>query len=159
MIQKQYYRAILEKNFTFLAKPKSSGSGPSVPSLLNTMMELRKCCNHPFLIKGTCSLFHGYIETTSVSILCVGAEQKIVSEYSIAHPEVTTHGALVQSSGKMVLIDKLLPKLRDKGHKVPIFSQMVKCLDILEDYLRWNCLLYTSPSPRDRQKSRMPSSA
>ena len=23
----------------------------------------------------------------------------------------------------------------------------------------WNCLLYTSPSPRDRQKSRMPSSA
>ena len=32
------------------------------------------------------------------------------------------------------------------------------------DYLRLeteyeNCLLYTSPSPRDRQKSRMPSSA
>ena len=25
--------------------------------------------------------------------------------------------------------------------------------------LHWNCLLYTSPSPRDRQKSRMPSSA
>ena len=25
--------------------------------------------------------------------------------------------------------------------------------------LKWNCLLYTSPSPRDRQKSRMPSSA
>ena len=23
----------------------------------------------------------------------------------------------------------------------------------------WGCLLYTSPSPRDRQKSRMPSSA
>ena len=25
--------------------------------------------------------------------------------------------------------------------------------------LPWSCLLYTSPSPRDRQKSRMPSSA
>ena len=25
--------------------------------------------------------------------------------------------------------------------------------------LAWFCLLYTSPSPRDRQKSRMPSSA
>ena len=25
--------------------------------------------------------------------------------------------------------------------------------------LDWTCLLYTSPSPRDRQKSRMPSSA
>ena len=49
VIQKQYYRAILERNFTFLSK-----GGPSaVPSLLNVMMELRKCCNHPFLIKGT----------------------------------------------------------------------------------------------------------
>ena len=28
-----------------------------------------------------------------------------------------------------------------------------------EPYASWNCLLYTSPSPRDRQKSRMPSSA
>ena len=26
-------------------------------------------------------------------------------------------------------------------------------------YLLYTCLLYTSPSPRDRQKSRMPSSA
>ena len=26
-------------------------------------------------------------------------------------------------------------------------------------YIPWICLLYTSPSPRDRQKSRMPSSA
>ena len=31
------------------------------------------------------------------------------------------------------------------------------CLDGLED--THSCLLYTSPSPRDRQKSRMPSSA
>ena len=29
----------------------------------------------------------------------------------------------------------------------------------VEEALRINCLLYTSPSPRDRQKSRMPSSA
>ena len=27
------------------------------------------------------------------------------------------------------------------------------------DEMKKNCLLYTSPSPRDRQKSRMPSSA
>ena len=30
---------------------------------------------------------------------------------------------------------------------------------VIEDILLINCLLYTSPSPRDRQKSRMPSSA
>ena len=28
-----------------------------------------------------------------------------------------------------------------------------------EEKKHYNCLLYTSPSPRDRQKSRMPSSA
>uniref|UniRef100_A0A914RC00 SNF2 N-terminal domain-containing protein n=1 Tax=Parascaris equorum TaxID=6256 RepID=A0A914RC00_PAREQ len=44
--QKKYYRAILERNFSHLCK------GTSVPSLMNTMMELRKCCNHPFLING-----------------------------------------------------------------------------------------------------------
>lgn len=42
---------------------------------------------------------------------------------------------MVRSSGKLVLIDKLLPKLKAGGHKVLIFSQMVRCLDILEDYL------------------------
>ena len=31
--------------------------------------------------------------------------------------------------------------------------------DLWLDYIFYNCLLYTSPSPRDRQKSRMPSSA
>jgi hypothetical protein len=43
--------------------------------------------------------------------------------------------ALVRSAGKLVLLDKLLPRLKAGGHKVLIFSQMVRCLDILEDYL------------------------
>ena len=30
---------------------------------------------------------------------------------------------------------------------------------LLKAYLHYDCLLYTSPSPRDRQRSRMPSSA
>lgn len=52
-IQKKYYRAILEKNFSFLAK----GAGQAnMPNLVNTMMELRKCCNHPYLIKGRTAL-------------------------------------------------------------------------------------------------------
>ena len=48
-IQKKYYRAILERNFTFLAK---GGTWANAPNLMNTMMELRKCCNHPYLVKG-----------------------------------------------------------------------------------------------------------
>lgn len=42
---------------------------------------------------------------------------------------------LVQSSGKLVLVDKLLPKLKAGGHKILIFSQMIRVLDIIEDYL------------------------
>ena len=43
--------------------------------------------------------------------------------------------AMVQASGKLVLIDKLLPRLKDGDHKVLVFSQMIRVLDIIEDYL------------------------
>jgi SNF2 family DNA or RNA helicase len=41
---------------------------------------------------------------------------------------------LVTVSGKFVLLDKLLPKLRAGGHRVLIFSQMVRTLDLIADY-------------------------
>jgi hypothetical protein len=53
-IQKRYYRAILEKNFGFLMKGAKSNN---MPNLINTMMELRKCCIHPYLIKGKINNF------------------------------------------------------------------------------------------------------
>uniref|UniRef100_A0A673H5K7 Chromodomain-helicase-DNA-binding protein 7-like n=1 Tax=Sinocyclocheilus rhinocerous TaxID=307959 RepID=A0A673H5K7_9TELE len=120
-VQKKYYRAILEKNFAFLSKSVGGGGGgggSNVPNLLNTMMELRKCCNHPYLING--------------------AEEKIMEEFRESHPldRPEFHlQAMIQAAGKLVLIDKLLPKLKAGGHRVLIFSQMVRCLDILEDYL------------------------
>uniref|UniRef100_A0A8C1ZB59 Chromodomain helicase DNA binding protein 9 n=1 Tax=Cyprinus carpio TaxID=7962 RepID=A0A8C1ZB59_CYPCA len=121
-IQKKYYRAILEKNFSFLAK----GAGQAnVPNLLNTMMELRKCCNHPYLIKG--------------------AEEKIFEDFKEVYSPTAVDfhlQAMIQSAGKLVLIDKLLPKMKAGGHKVLIFSQMVRCLDILEDYLIQRRYLY-----------------
>jgi hypothetical protein len=46
----------------------------------------------------------------------------------------TTRG-LVMNSGKMVLLDKLLTKLKADGHRVLIFSQMVRLLDIISDYM------------------------
>ncbi|KAG7242554.1 hypothetical protein INR49_020267, partial [Caranx melampygus] len=121
-IQKKYYRAILEKNFSFLAK----GAGQAnMPNLVNTMMELRKCCNHPYLIKG--------------------AEEKILEDFKEVYSPTAMDfhlQAMVQSAGKLVLIDKLLPKMKAGGHKVLIFSQMVRCLDILEDYLIQRRYLY-----------------
>lgn len=45
------------------------------------------------------------------------------------------HQTLLHSSGKLALLDKLLPHLKDKGHRVLIFSQMVRMLNILSSYL------------------------
>ena len=39
------------------------------------------------------------------------------------------------NSGKMVLLDKLLARLKTDGHRVLVFSQMVRILDILSDYM------------------------
>jgi len=41
----------------------------------------------------------------------------------------------VQSSGKFVLLRKLLPKLKADGHRVLIFSQFTKVLDLMSDIL------------------------
>lgn len=113
-IQKKYYRGILEQNFSFL---KKGTTAQNIPNLMNTMMELRKCCIHPYLLNG--------------------AEEQI--QYDARHTSGEEPDAyyknLILSAGKMVLLDKLLPKLKANGHRVLIFSQMVRCLDILEDYL------------------------
>ena len=42
----------------------------------------------------------------------------------------------------MVLLDRLLPKLMDAGHRVVIFSQFTRMLDIIGDYLSWRRYLY-----------------
>lgn len=68
----------------------------------------------------------------------LGAEEKILEDFrEVCSPSAPDFHlqAMVQSAGKLVLIDKLLPKMKAGGHKVLIFSQMVRCLDILEDYL------------------------
>lgn len=49
-LQKQYYRAIFERNHAFLYN--KAGSRGLLPKLMNIQMELRKCCNHPFLVEG-----------------------------------------------------------------------------------------------------------
>jgi chromodomain-helicase-DNA-binding protein 7 len=118
--QKQFYKAIYEKNTVFLFKGTKSSNQPS---LMNVMMELRKCCNHPYLIKGV--------------------EDRIVSETPQEDRPVDFYTQkMIESSGKLVLLDKLLPRLFQQGHKVLIFSQMVRVLNILEDFLRARGYVY-----------------
>jgi SWI/SNF-related matrix-associated actin-dependent regulator of chromatin subfamily A member 5 len=49
-------------------------------------------------------------------------------------PPYTTDQHLVYNSGKMAILDKLLPRLLEQGSRVLIFTQMTRVLDILEDY-------------------------
>ena len=52
-------------------------------------------------------------------------------------PPFTTDTHLVLNSGKMCVLDKLLPKLKEEGSRVLVFCQMTRMLDILEDYCLW----------------------
>ena len=72
---------------------------------MNIVMQLRKCCNHPYLFDG--------------------AEPG---------PPYTTDVHLIDNSAKMVMLDKLLKRMQAQGSRVLIFSQMSRVLDILEDY-------------------------
>ncbi|XP_051953610.1 chromodomain-helicase-DNA-binding protein 2-like isoform X4 [Xyrauchen texanus] len=103
--QKQFYKWILTRNYKALSKgTKGSSSG-----FLNIVMELKKCCNHGFLIK---------------------QPEDGENEKPQEHLQALVHG-----SGKLVLLDKLLTRLRERGNRVLLFSQMVRMLDILADYL------------------------
>ncbi|TFY57604.1 hypothetical protein EVG20_g8476, partial [Dentipellis fragilis] len=104
-LQTHFYKNILTKNFAGLVK---SANGNSNISLLNIAMELKKAANHPYLFDGAEVKTEAYDEQLK---------------------------GLVMNSGKMVLLDKLLARLKSDGHRVLIFSQMVRMLDILSDYL------------------------
>ncbi|KAL2011630.1 hypothetical protein VTN00DRAFT_4348 [Thermoascus crustaceus] len=114
-IQLEYYKNILTKNYAAL----NEGSKGQKQSLLNIMMELKKASNHPFMFPS--------------------AEAKIL-DGSTRREDVLR--ALITTSGKMMLLDQLLAKLKRDGHRVLIFSQMVKMLDILGDYMEYRGYSY-----------------
>ncbi|KAK3342987.1 SNF2 family N-terminal domain-containing protein [Neurospora tetraspora] len=102
-MQVKWYQKILEKDID--AVNGAGGKRESKTRLLNIVMQLRKCCNHPYLFEG--------------------AEPG---------PPYTTDEHLVYNAGKMLVLDKLLKRLQKQGSRVLIFSQMSRLLDILEDY-------------------------
>ncbi|KAH0450962.1 hypothetical protein IEQ34_021654 [Dendrobium chrysotoxum] len=96
--QKAYYQQITDIGRVGL----ESGSGRS-KGLQNYSMQLRKCCNHPFLF---------------------------VEDYNMWQRE-----QIFRASGKFELLDRLLPKLKRAGHRILLFSQMTRLINILEIYL------------------------
>jgi SWI/SNF-related matrix-associated actin-dependent regulator of chromatin subfamily A member 5 len=104
-MQKKLYKDILMRDVDVLQGTAGGGAGNRT-AILNIVMQLRKCAGHPYLFPG--------VEDRSL-------------------PALGEH--LVENCGKMVLLDKLLIRLQELGHRILLFSQMTRCLDILEDYM------------------------
>ncbi|KAJ4319242.1 putative ATPase [Fusarium piperis] len=73
-----------------------------------------------------------------------------------ASTDLPVDDSIITASGKMLLLDRLLPRLFQDDHKVLIFSQFTTQLDILEDYCRelrgWNvCRIDGSVSQESRR--------
>jgi SWI/SNF-related matrix-associated actin-dependent regulator of chromatin subfamily A member 5 len=102
-MQIKWYKNILEKDID--AVNGANGKKESKTRLLNIVMQLRKCCNHPYLFDG--------------------AEPG---------PPYTTDEHLIDNSAKMIMLDSLLKRMKAQGSRVLIFSQMSRVLDIMEDY-------------------------
>ncbi|XP_055706640.1 ATP-dependent helicase brm isoform X2 [Phlebotomus papatasi] len=97
----------------------SKGKG-GAKALMNTIVQLRKLCNHPFMF------------------------QHIEEKYCdhIGGHGVVSGPDLYRVSGKFELLDRILPKLKATNHRVLLFCQMTQCMTIIEDYLSWRQFLY-----------------
>ncbi|KAF9989414.1 hypothetical protein BGZ75_006402 [Mortierella antarctica] len=97
--------------------------------LMNMVMQLRKVCNHPFL-------FDWPIDPKT--------NMPVLSE------------DLLNSSGKMLVLNRLLDALFSRGHKVLIFSQFTTMLDIIQDwaeiYKGWNCCRIDGSIPQEDRR-------
>ncbi|CCU74279.1 transcription factor [Blumeria hordei DH14] len=101
----------------------------AIKKLGNPLMQLRLTCNSP----------HNFYKAWNTD------EEKDIDE------------TIVNSSGKMLLLDRLLPELFKRGSKVLVFSQFKTQLDILEDYAQylrnWKlCRIDGSVAQEDRQQ-------
>lgn len=75
--------------------------------LQSLLVQLRKCVNHPYLFEG-----------------------------ADPNPGVTDE-ATIAASGKLRMLDRLLARLIEKGHRAVVFSQYTATLDVIDDVLRF----------------------
>ncbi|EIW67685.1 hypothetical protein TREMEDRAFT_64279 [Tremella mesenterica DSM 1558] len=80
-----------------------------VKTMRNILMELRKVCQHPYL-----------------------SAPELENEEL---PDDEQHKRLINGSGKLSFLRILLPKLKERGHRVLLFSQFKIALDRIQDFL------------------------
>jgi superfamily II DNA or RNA helicase len=119
VLQKKVYRGILAKNPDLLraifSPDQNLGKGERA-SLSNVLMQLRKSLCHPFVYNS-------------------GIEERVDNH-------TLSHRGLVDASSKLKLLEVLLPKLQERGHRVLIFSQFLDMLNMVEDFLDGMSLQY-----------------
>ncbi|KAJ4191392.1 hypothetical protein NW755_004578 [Fusarium falciforme] len=111
VIQEKLSKSIMAKN-PELIKAMFSNSKMNKKergSLNNILMQLRKCLCHPFMYSEAIEERH--------------------------HDHTVLQRNLIEASAKLLLLQVMLPKLQEKGHRVLIFSQFLQQLDIIEDFL------------------------
>jgi chromodomain-helicase-DNA-binding protein 4 len=111
VLQAKLYKSILAKNPELICSifTHNTLKPAERASLNNTLMQLRKCLAHPFVYS-----------------------QEIEERHQSA---AVLHRNLVEASSKLQLLEVLLPKLQERGHRVLIFSQFLEMLTIMEDFL------------------------
>ncbi|XP_065207494.1 ATP-dependent helicase brm-like [Planococcus citri] len=120
-LQRVLYRHMHSKGvlLTDGSEKGKQGTG-GVKAMSNTIMQLRKLCNHPFLFQHIEEKYNDHVGSS-------GMENG---------PD------LYRVSGKFELLDRILPKLKSTGHRVLLFCQMTQLLTIMEDYLNWRKFSY-----------------
>ncbi|KAH7825258.1 putative chromatin-remodeling complex ATPase chain Iswi [Monocercomonoides exilis] len=116
-MQKQWYRSLYFKDIDAI-----NGLSADRLRLLNIAMQMRKCCNHPYLFPGA------------------EPEPFVDGEH------------LFTNSGKMVVVDKLVQKVAKERGKVVIFCQMTRMMDILQAalaYRGYRCFRLDGGTPLD----------
>lgn len=113
VVQKKLYKSILRKSPDLIKaicqKQSNMLKRHEKYNLNNILMQLRKCLCHPFV-------YNSQIEEAT-------------NDAKLAHQR------LVGASGKFQLLSLMLPKLREKGHRVLMFSQFLQNIDLVEDFL------------------------
>ncbi|XP_059407495.1 transcription activator BRG1 isoform X2 [Carassius carassius] len=121
-LQRVLYRHMQAKGvlLTDGSEKDKKGKG-GTKTLMNTIMQLRKICNHPYMFQQIEESFSEHLGFTG---------------------GIVQGPDLYRASGKFELLDRILPKLRATNHKVLLFCQMTTLMTIMEDYFAYRNFKY-----------------
>lgn len=109
-LQRRLYKSILAMDPALIKSIfRNPGDKSKTGNLRNVLMQLRKVLGHPFF-------YSDAIEDRSFD-------------------PATLNQNLIEAGSKLGLLNIMLPKLKERGHRVLIFSQFLGMLDVMEDFL------------------------